>query len=100
MHRIPIGDTGKVSAFASAGPAGAALGAEDASGPENFSVREVLSGLVEALDQGRGLVTIEAWQGPSVVVAGDRRGFTAVARECLDHALRQRRAAASIRSAG
>ena len=47
MHRIPIGDTGKVSAFASAGPAGAALGAEDASGPENFSVREVLSELVD-----------------------------------------------------
>ena len=92
MHRIPIGDTGKVSAFASAGPAGAALGAEDASGPENFSVREVLSELVDALDQGRGLVTIEGWQGPSVVVAGDRRGFKAVARECLDHALRHRRA--------
>lgn len=92
MHHIPIGDAGKASPITSAGPAGVALGAEDASGPENFSVREVLSGLVDALDQGRGLVTIEGWQGPSVVVAGDRGGFKAVARECLDHALRHRRA--------
>lgn len=69
-----------------------AWGNKEAPEPENFSVREVLSGLVDALDQGRGLVRIEAWQGPSVVVAGDRRGFKAVARECLVHALSHRRA--------
>lgn len=92
MHRIPNTDAGRGSSFASAEPAADSLGIEEASGSENFSVREVLSGLVDELDQGRGLVKIEGWQGPSVVVAGDRLGFKAVARECFDHALRHRRA--------